>query len=108
MKICILSLLLLIHNSVSFLPRPSSFAAYSKSQLEAHEDEKKKIVVIGNGMVGQRFMENILSYDKEEKTQLYTFSEEPRAAYNRVRLTSYFETLNPNDLSMTEEFSQDG
>ena len=54
--------------------------------------EKKRIVVIGNGMVGQRFMENILKdEDVAEDVQLVTFCEEPRAAYNRVRLTSYFE-----------------
>jgi len=54
--------------------------------------EKKRIVVIGNGMVGQRFMENILKdEDVAEDVQLVTFCEESRAAYNRVRLTSYFE-----------------
>ena len=37
-----------------------------------------------------------------------TFYEEPRAAYNRVKLTPYFETLNPDDLSMTSEFDKDG
>ena len=43
-------------------------------------------------MVGQRFMENILKdEDVAEDVQLVTFCEEPRAAYNRVRLTSYFE-----------------
>ena len=71
-------------------------------------EEKKKIVVIGNGMVGQRFMENILKLDTEKKCTIATFCEEKRAAYNRVKLTSYFETLNPSDLSMTSEFKDDG
>lgn len=70
--------------------------------------DPKKIVVIGNGMVGQRFMENIIDLDKEGKCTLATFCEEKRAAYNRVKLTSYFETLNPSDLSMTEEYDDDG
>ena len=71
--------------------------------------EKKKIVVIGNGMVGQRFMENILQHDEDKsKCTLATFCEEPRAAYNRVRLTSYFETRDPSALSMTSEFDSDG
>lgn len=70
--------------------------------------DKKKIVVIGNGMVGQRFMENVLKHDKDNKCTLATFCEEPRAAYNRVRLTSYFETGDPSSLSMTSEFDKDG
>ena len=59
-------------------------------------------------MVGQRFMENILSHDKGEKFSLATFCEEKRAAYNRVKLTSYFDTRNPSDLSMTDDYDEDG
>lgn len=71
--------------------------------------EKNKIVVVGNGMVGQRFMENMLKLDQDtQKCQLATFCEEPRAAYNRVKLTSYFETRDPSALSMTSEFDEDG
>jgi len=72
------------------------------------EGGKKKIVVIGNGMVGQRFMENMIDLDKDDKCTLATFCEEKRAAYNRVKLTSYFETMDPSDLSMTEEYNEDG
>ena len=70
--------------------------------------EKKRVVVIGNGMVGQRFMENLLKIDTEKQCQLSTFCEEPRAAYNRVKLTSYFETRDPSALSMTSDFDSDG
>ena len=31
------------------------------------DSEKKRVVVIGNGMVGQRFMENLISLDKDKK-----------------------------------------
>lgn len=72
------------------------------------DDDKKRIVVIGNGMVGQRFMENILKLDQDNKCIVSTFCEEPRAAYNRVRLTSYFETRDPSALSMTSDFDEDG
>lgn len=72
------------------------------------ESEKKRVVVIGNGMVGQRFMENLISLDTEKKCVISTFCEEPRAAYNRVKLTSYFETRNPSILSMTSEFDEEG
>jgi nitrite reductase (NADH) large subunit len=75
---------------------------------ENSDSDKKKIVVIGNGMVGQRFMENMIALDKEHKCTLATFCEEKRAAYNRVKLTSYFETLDPSNLSMTDPYEKDG
>ncbi|EED95108.1 NADPH nitrite reductase [Thalassiosira pseudonana CCMP1335] len=59
-------------------------------------------------MVGQRFMENLIDLDVDKKCIISTFCEEPRAAYNRVKLTSYFETRNPSSLSMTSEFDSDG
>lgn len=72
------------------------------------EAEKKRVVVVGNGMVGQRFMENLIDEVGKDGCQISTFCEEPLAAYNRVKLTSYFETRNPSDLSMTSEFTPDG
>jgi nitrite reductase (NADH) large subunit len=101
---------------VSAFFQPTSFTSRatngnSKSQsllMSAEPGDKTKIVVIGNGMVGQRFMENILSHDKGEKFSLATFCEEKRAAYNRVKLTSYFDTRNPSDLSMTDDYDEDG
>ncbi len=80
------------------------------TQLRATNDEsdKKRVVVIGNGMVGQRFMENLIDLDTDKKCVISTFCEEPRAAYNRVKLTSYFETRNPSALSMTSEFDDEG
>jgi len=85
----------------------SSFRTKSSLSM-AENDEKKRVVVIGNGMVGQKFMEKILELDTEGKCVVSTFCEEPRAAYNRVKLTSYFETRDPSVLSMTSEFDEDG
>lgn len=84
--------------------------ASSVSQLCAEQgnEKKKRVVVIGNGMVGQRFMENLLKLDTNKDCQIATFCEEPRAAYNRVKLTSYFETRDPSALSMTSEFDAQG
>jgi nitrite reductase (NADH) large subunit len=81
---------------------------HQHTQLHAQEADKKRVVVIGNGMVGQRFMENLIDLDTEKKCIISTFCEEPRAAYNRVKLTSYFETRDPSALSMTSEFDSDG
>ena len=51
---------------------------------------QKTVVVIGNGMVGQRFCEKLVDYDSAEQYRIVTFCEEPRAAYDRVGLTSFF------------------
>ena len=80
----------------------------SRSSTALFAEDKKRVVVIGNGMVGQRFMENLLKIDTDKKCTISTFCEEPRAAYNRVKLTSYFQTRNPSDLSMTSEFDNEG
>jgi len=90
---------------------PRTFAlpmAATASPDGGDEGKKKRVVVVGNGMVGQRFMENLLKIDTDQKCQIATFCEEPRAAYNRVKLTSFFETRDPSDLSMTSEFDEDG
>ncbi len=53
-------------------------------------DQHKTIVVIGNGMVGQRFLEKLVEFDVDRRYRIVTFCEEPRAAYDRVGLTSFF------------------
>src|SRR5215472_17155182 len=52
--------------------------------------QQKTVVVIGNGMVGQRFCEKLVEYDVSRQCAIVTFCEEPRAAYDRVGLTSFF------------------
>jgi NAD(P)H-dependent nitrite reductase large subunit/NAD(P)H-dependent nitrite reductase small subunit len=51
---------------------------------------RKTIVVIGNGMVGHRFCERLVEFDTAHQFRVVTFCEEPRAAYDRVGLTSFF------------------
>lgn len=108
--ICVALWLAIVSTSstLAFLPRPSPLASPSAISSSALEAEKKKVVVVGNGMVGQRFMENLLKIDQDKQCQISTFCEEPRAAYNRVKLTSYFETRDPSSLSMTSEFDKEG
>jgi nitrite reductase (NADH) large subunit len=61
---------------------------------------KKTVVVVGNGMVGHRFCERLLEYDLHHDYQIVTFCEEPRAAYDRVHLTQYFEHRQAEKLAM--------
>ena len=51
---------------------------------------QQTVVVIGNGMVGHRFVEKIVEFDTTKQYKIVTFCEEPRAAYDRVGLTSFF------------------
>ncbi|HEY2828188.1 MAG TPA: FAD-dependent oxidoreductase, partial [Pirellulales bacterium] len=51
---------------------------------------QRTVVVIGNGMVGQRFCECLVKFDAQREWNIVTFCEEPRAAYDRVGLTSFF------------------
>ncbi len=54
------------------------------------QSSKQTIVVIGNGMVGHRFVEKLVEFDAKKQYKIVTFCEEPRAAYDRVGLTSFF------------------
>ncbi|MGV3626762.1 MAG: nitrite reductase large subunit NirB [Betaproteobacteria bacterium] len=63
----------------------------------------QKIVVIGNGMVGQRFLEQLTSRLSSEAIEVTVFCEEPRAAYDRVQLTSFFAGKSAMDLSVVPE-----
>jgi len=56
-----------------------------------------KVVVIGNGMVGQRFLEQLAARGEFEIT---VFCEEPRPAYDRVQLTSFFAGKSAADLNL--------
>src|SRR5262249_9582943 len=51
---------------------------------------QRTVVVVGNGMVGQRFCEKLVEVDTQREWKIATFCEEPRAAYDRVGLTSFF------------------
>jgi len=60
----------------------------------------EKIVVIGNGMVGQRFLEQLTSRVASKAFEITVFCEEPRAAYDRVQLTSFFAGKSAIDLNV--------
>jgi len=52
--------------------------------------EQQTIVVVGNGMVGLRFCEQLTAFDERKRFRLVTFCEESRSAYDRVGLTNFF------------------
>ena len=64
-----------------------------------------RIAVIGNGMVGQRFLEQLVEHGKQTGVdcEITVFCEEPRAAYDRVQLTSFFSGKSAKDLNVVPE-----
>ncbi len=59
---------------------------------------KQRIVVIGNGMVGQKFLEKLTAGD-EEAYDITVFCEEPPPAYDTVHLSVCFSGQRPRDPS---------
>jgi NAD(P)H-dependent nitrite reductase large subunit/NAD(P)H-dependent nitrite reductase small subunit len=57
-------------------------------------------LVVGNGMVSHRFCEKMLEYDLEKKHSLVVVGQEPRPAYDRVHLTTYFAQRSADALSL--------
>jgi nitrite reductase (NADH) large subunit len=64
---------------------------------------QQKIIVVGNGMVGHKFIETLIEHPNYQDYQVTTFSEEPRLAYDRVQLSSYFTGKSASDLMLTSE-----
>jgi len=67
-----------------------------------------RVVVIGNGMVGQRFLEKLAARGGDY--EITVFCEEPRPAYDRVQLTSFFSGKSAQDLSVVPDrfFQENG
>ena len=63
---------------------------------------KKNLIVIGNGMVGHKFLECMIAKEAADDWNLITFCEEPRVAYDRVNLSGFFAGKTAGDLSLVE------
>ncbi len=71
---------------------------------------KQTLLVIGNGMVGQHFLANLVTNSIKAQYDIVTFCEEPRAAYDRVHLSSFFTGTSAKELSLVADdfFEQHG
>ncbi|MEU8424837.1 nitrite reductase large subunit NirB [Micromonospora sp. NPDC048835] len=59
-----------------------------------------ELVVIGNGMVGQRFVDALRARDPQGSWRVTVLAEEGRPAYDRVRLSAYFDGVSESDLNL--------
>ena len=60
---------------------------------------RRTLVVVGHGMVGHRFVQAAIERGLTETHDIVVVGDEPRAAYDRVGLTSYFE-VGADELSL--------
>lgn len=61
---------------------------------------KKRIVVIGNGMVGHKYLEGLVKAGATDSFEVCVFGEERYAAYDRVHLSEYYTGRSAEDLSL--------
>ena len=67
------------------------------------ESPKPRLVVVGNGMVGHRFIEAAAERGLLDKFETIVLSEESRLAYDRVNLSKWFEGKTDTELSLVSE-----
>ncbi|MEK8047517.1 nitrite reductase large subunit NirB [Ideonella margarita] len=60
-----------------------------------------KIIVVGHGMVGHKFLESVAGSDLAS-AQVTVLCEEPRPAYDRVHLSEFFSGKSADELSLVE------
>lgn len=58
-----------------------------------------KLLMIGHGMVGHKFIESVLEHAGDD-IEVTILAEEPRVAYDRVHLTEYFTGKSAKELSL--------
>jgi nitrite reductase (NADH) large subunit len=66
------------------------------------------IVVAGNGMVGHKVVETLLARGAADDRSIVVFGEEPRLAYDRVGLSSFFTGTSAEELSLVAPGAYDG
>ncbi|WP_315711097.1 nitrite reductase large subunit NirB [Brenneria uluponensis] len=64
---------------------------------------KPVLVVIGHGMVGHYFLEQLVERDLHQRYHIVVFGEERHEAYDRVHLSEYFSGRSAASLSLVKE-----
>lgn len=81
----------MMSNSQSRVPAPGNAAEAAG---------KPTLVVIGHGMVGQHFLEQMVSLVLHQQYQIVVYGEERYVAYDRVHLSEYFAGKGHAELSL--------
>jgi nitrite reductase (NADH) large subunit len=64
------------------------------------ETPMRRLILIGHGMVGHRFLERLVDNHALDSWQVTVLAEEPRPAYDRVHLTSLFAEVTAAQISL--------
>ena len=62
----------------------------------------RSLVVVGNGMVGQRFLDEFVARSGLESYCVTVIGEEPTPAYDRVALSSWFDGVSTEELLLSD------
>jgi nitrite reductase (NADH) large subunit len=75
------------------------------SDERSREESRRRgeLVVVGNGMVGQRFVEALRERDTQRGWRVTVLAEEGRPAYDRVNLSSLFDGCSAEDLNVVAD-----
>jgi len=65
-----------------------------------HPNPRPRLVVVGHGMVGHRFLEELVARKAHDRWAITVFGDEPVPAYDRVHLSAVFDGTEPGDLSL--------
>jgi nitrite reductase (NADH) large subunit len=64
---------------------------------------RNRLVIVGHGMVGHHLLASCVERGLTKSWDITIIGEEPRAAYDRVHLSSLFDGATPDDLSLVQE-----
>src|SRR5258706_7966358 len=64
------------------------------------KNAKRSLIVVGHGMVGHRLVAKLVELGVTREHTIDVFREEPRLAHDRVALSSLFDDVSPEDLSL--------
>ncbi|KAL8970353.1 MAG: hypothetical protein Q9197_003848 [Variospora fuerteventurae] len=79
-------------------------AEEESAQYPLPREKRKKVVVVGLGMVGIAFIEKLIKMDaKRREYDVVVIGEEPHLAYNRVGLTSFFQHRKVENLYLNQK-----
>ncbi len=63
---------------------------------------RERLVIVGNGMVGQRLCEALVAMGAQRRFEIVIFGEESTPAYDRVHLTDIWQGRDPRELQLRE------
>ncbi|WP_191600299.1 nitrite reductase large subunit NirB [Marinomonas algicola] len=72
------------------------------NSMQLEINKKPNLIIVGNGMVGHHFVEQLVQLDANNEYQIIVFGEEAKLAYDRVHLSEYFTGKSYSELAMSD------